>query len=228
MRAQPIAFTIADHKNAAAFAAAFLFGCMLNVASAPALAQTPIADKLVATSAANSAATSAAPKLSTQPPLGAAKSAPTPPTYPSAASATSAAPAAFVAPATPRKSFVTIGDKPAILFDAPSTRANKTFIVSPYTPLEMLVKLDKLTKVRDAEGVVGWVENATLGERRHVQISAASADVRTAASASASLVFEAQRTVLLEVLGSQQDGWLPVKHRDGQTGFVRLTQIWGD
>ncbi|MBC7622788.1 MAG: SH3 domain-containing protein, partial [Aeromicrobium sp.] len=75
---------------------------------------------------------------------------------------------------------------------------------------------------------VGWVENATLGERRLVQISAASAAVRAAASASASLVFEAQRTVVLEVLGSQQDGWLPVKHRDGQTGFVRLTQVWGD
>lgn len=224
MRAQPIAFTIADHKNAAAFAAAFLFGCILSVASAPALAQAPIADKLVATSAA----TSAAPKQSAPPSTGAAKSPPTPPTYPRAASAAPATPATIVAAATPRKSFVTIGDKPAILFDAPSTRANKTFIVSPYTPLEMLVKLDKLTKVRDAEGVVGWVENATLGERRHVQISAASADVRAAASASASLVFEAQRTVVLEVLGSQQDGWLPVKHRDGQTGFVRLTQVWGD
>ncbi|MCA3061717.1 MAG: hypothetical protein ING60_18085, partial [Rhodocyclaceae bacterium] len=75
---------------------------------------------------------------------------------------------------------------------------------------------------------VGWVENSALGERRHIQISAASADVRAAASASAALVFEAQRSVVLEVIGPAQDGWLPVKHRDGQTGFVRLTQIWGD
>jgi SH3-like domain-containing protein len=114
------------------------------------------------------------------------------------------------------------------MFDAPSTRTNKTFIISAYTPLEMLVKLDKLTKVRDVDGTVGWVENSALGERRHIQISAASADVRAAASASAALVFEAQRSVVLEVIGPAQDGWLPVKHRDGQTGFVRLTQIWGD
>jgi SH3-like domain-containing protein len=131
-------------------------------------------------------------------------------------------------PPAPVKAFVSIGDKLAIMFDAPSMRANKIFIISAYTPLEILVKLDKLTKVRDAEGTVGWVENSTLGERRHVQISAASADVRAAGAATAALVFEAQRSVVLEVTGPAQDGWLPVKHRDGQSGFVRLTQVWGD
>jgi SH3-like domain-containing protein len=94
--------------------------------------------------------------------------------------------------------------------------------------MEMLVKLDKLTKVRDSDGTVGWVENSILSERRHVQISAVSADVRATGSASAALAFEAQRSVVLEVIGPAQDGWLPVKHRDGQTGFVRLTQVWGD
>jgi len=130
--------------------------------------------------------------------------------------------------AVPQKMFVSIGDKPAVLFDAPSNRTIKNFIILRNTPLELLVKLDKMTKVRDADGSIGWVENETLGLRRHVQIAVASADVRATPSATGALVFDAQRAVLLEVTGNATpDGWLPVKHRDGQAGFVRLSQVWG-
>ncbi len=130
---------------------------------------------------------------------------------------------------TPQKSFVSIGDRPAVLFDAPSNRANKTFIILRNTPLEMLVKLEKMTKVRDADGAIGWVENESLGTKRYVQISVTSADIRAAANVAGSSVFDAQRGVLLEVTGlASPDGWLPVKHLDGQTGFVRLTHVWGD
>jgi SH3-like domain-containing protein len=96
------------------------------------------------------------------------------------------------------------------------------------TPLEVLVKLDRWTKVRDADNTIGWVENSTLGERRFVQVSTPSADVRASAATSAPLVFEAQRQVLLEVTGSATEGWIAVRHRDGQVGFVRTTQVWGD
>jgi SH3-like domain-containing protein len=212
MRAQFPAFTIANQHYAAAIAAAFLFGGLLGTMSPSALAQAPVAER-------STPATTAQPTP-------AAKSTPTQPANGSVAPATSATPPPV--PPAPVKAFVSIGDKLAIMFDAPSMRANKIFIISAYTPLEILVKLDKLTKVRDAEGTVGWVENSTLGERRHVQISAASADVRAAGAATAALVFEAQRSVVLEVTGPAQDGWLPVKHRDGQSGFVRLTQVWGD
>lgn len=131
---------------------------------------------------------------------------------------------AAIAPAT---SFVTIGEKPAIVYDSPSAKGNRTLVLSRLSPLEVLVKLDKWTKIRDAEGSVGWVENGVLGERRHVQIVATVAEVRASASPAALLVFEAQRGVLLEVTGTATDGWIPVKHRDGQSGLVRASQVWG-
>lgn len=207
MRALLNAFTIAGQHYAAAIAAAFLFGGVLGTMSPSVLAQAPVAEK-------------SPQPVAPQPAPAVLKS------TPSASTPNGSPPVA--AAATPVRSFVSMGDRPAIMFDAPSIRTNRIFIINAYTPLEMLVKLDKLTKVRDVDGTVGWVENSALGERRHIQISAASADVRAAASASAALVFEAQRSVVLEVIGPAQDGWLPVKHRDGQTGFVRLTQIWGD
>ena len=190
--------------NAAAKVAALSFALATCVSMQPVAAQAPVVEK-----------SAGATSPSTQP----GKAAP-----PSTAVQTTAA-----APAVVGKSFVTIGDKPAIMFDAPSTRANKTFIVNALTPLEVLVKLDKWTKVRDTENSNGWVENSALGERRHVQVSAASADVRAMPGANAALVFDAQRTVLLEVTGPiNAEAWLPVRHRDGQSGYVRLSQVWGD
>ncbi len=171
-------------------------------------AQAPVMDK-----SAGSANTVSVPNIA--PNAGGAKLAPA-----------TAPPATTV---VPQKIFVSIGDRPAVMFDAPSNRTNKNFIIFRNTPLELLVKLDKMTKVRDAEGSIGWVENELLGSRRHVQVTATSTDVRSSPSATATLAFDVQRLVLLEVTGSAtQDGWIPVKHRDGQTGFVRLTDVWGD
>ncbi|MBL8512143.1 MAG: hypothetical protein JNM52_10930 [Betaproteobacteria bacterium] len=123
--------------------------------------------------------------------------------------------------------FVTLGDKPAIVYDAPSTKANKTHIFGRLHPLEVLVKLDKWVKVRDTENTVGWVESTALGDKRHIQVSAPSGDIHAMPSATAPIVFSAQRGVLLEATGAAVDGWLPVKHRDGQVGYIALTQIWG-
>jgi SH3-like domain-containing protein len=200
-------------KHAAASAAAFSFvlATGISIASvASAYAQAPVTER------------------STTPPA-------TAPSAPSAVNAPTEVPTKLAPPlatplaTNPTKSFVAVGDKPTVLFDAPSARANKTFILLRGTPLEVLVKLDKWTKVRDAENAIGWVENTGLGDKRHVQVSAATADVRNAPSAAAQLVFDAQKGVLLEVTGAASpDGWMPVRHRDGQTGFVRVSQIWGE
>jgi SH3-like domain-containing protein len=129
--------------------------------------------------------------------------------------------------AAPTVLYTTIGERPAILYDGLSTKANKIFILTRNHPLEVLVRLDKWTKVRDADGTNGWVENSALGDRRHVQVSSQTADVRVMPMATAALVFEAQRGVLLEVTAPPVDGWLAVRHRDGQSGFMRSVQAWG-
>jgi SH3-like domain-containing protein len=131
-------------------------------------------------------------------------------------------------PTTAAPQFAAIGDKPAILYDGLSTKANKMFVLSSHHPVEILVKLDKWSKVRDAENSVGWMENAFIGEKRFVMVASTTAEIRVAPNANAAIVFEAQRAVLLEPTGAvSADGWLPVRHRDGQAGFVRTSQIWG-
>ena len=123
--------------------------------------------------------------------------------------------------------FRSLGDKPAILYDAPSAKADRLFVASRYYPFEVLVKLDHWTKVRDANGEVAWVENRALGDRQTVLVSVPLADVRAAPNAPSPLVFEAYKQVLLEVLEPPAEGWVKVRHRDGQQGYIRLTHVWG-
>ena len=128
----------------------------------------------------------------------------------------------------PATQFASIGERPAIVFDAPSAKAHKTFILSPRQPAEVLVKLDKWVKIRTADNTIGWVESGALDNSQHTQIHVNMADIRAMPNPSSALVFEAQRAVILEVTGTAVEGWLPVRHRDGQAGFVRKNQVWGE
>ena len=123
--------------------------------------------------------------------------------------------------------FRSLGDKPTILYDAPSTRADRLFAVSRNYPFEVLVKLDQWTKVRDSNGEVAWVENAALGARPTVLVTVPLADVRAAPNAQSPLVFEAYKQVILEVVEAPAGEWVKVRHRDGQQGYIRVAHVWG-
>jgi SH3-like domain-containing protein len=124
--------------------------------------------------------------------------------------------------------FRSIGDRPAILYDAPSQKANKLAILGHSNPVELLVKLEKWTKVRDSTGEVAWIETLFLSEKRFVVVASPSGEVRTQPNPAAAVVFEAQKQVLLEPTGPVADGWIPVRHRDGQQGFIKISQVWGE
>jgi SH3-like domain-containing protein len=120
-----------------------------------------------------------------------------------------------------------IGDRAAILYDAPSNKADRLFVASRGYPFEVLVKLDQWTKIRDANGEVAWVENKAFGDRQTALVTVPLADVRAAPGAQSPLVFEAYKQVLLEVLEPPSDGWVKVRHRDGQQGYIRVAHLWG-
>ena len=123
--------------------------------------------------------------------------------------------------------FRSLGDKATILYDAPSTRADRLFAVSRNYPFEVLVKLDQWTKVRDSNGEVAWVENSALGSKATVLVTVPLADVRAAPNAQSPLVFEAYKHVILEVVEPPANDWVKVRHRDGQQGYIRVAHVWG-
>ncbi|MEO8626740.1 MAG: SH3 domain-containing protein [Betaproteobacteria bacterium] len=114
----------------------------------------------------------------------------------------------------------------AILYAAPSTKSRKAFILNRGYPVEIVVSLDAWLKVRDATGELAWLEAKNVSTQRTVMVKVARADVRRAPEETAAVAFQADHDVVLEVL-QITDNWAHVKHRDGTTGYIRITQVWG-
>jgi SH3-like domain-containing protein len=115
----------------------------------------------------------------------------------------------------------------AVMYDAPSTRANKLYVAGRDLPVEVISTDGAWVKVRDPFGGLSWVEGKVLTERRTVLVTAPVADVRVRAEAAAPLAFQAQAGVVLEVIQVGPLGWVRVRHADGASGYVRITQVWG-
>lgn len=115
----------------------------------------------------------------------------------------------------------------AVLYDAPSQKAKPLFVIAAGTPVEAVVTLDAWVKVRDMGGELAWIERRHLAEQRTLQVRAERAAVRAEAHESSAVVFSAEPNVLLELVEPGPLGWLKVRHRDGQQGFVKTGQVWG-
>ena len=122
--------------------------------------------------------------------------------------------------------FRSVTEPAAILYDAPSTKAQKLFVLSQGYPVEVIVKLEGWTKVRDDTGEFAWIENNRLSERHTVMVKVASAEARQAANEHSPVVFIAEKSVFLELV-DMAAGWAKVRHHDGATGFIKVSQLWG-
>ncbi len=121
-----------------------------------------------------------------------------------------------------------VAKRSAILYDAPSLKARKLYVVSRYTPLELVVSLDSWVKVRDQSGALAWIEKDALSGKRYVVVTAALADVYQAPTTASPLAFKARQQVALEWVGDTNIGWIKVRHPDGAMGYIRATDVWGD
>ena len=122
--------------------------------------------------------------------------------------------------------FRSVADSGAVLYDAPSTKAQKLFVLSRDYPVEVVVKVEGWNKVRDDTGEFAWIESKQLSDKRMVMVRSSSAEARLSPADSAALVFTAEKGVLFEVIGTAS-GWVKVRHPDGETGFIKVSQLWG-
>lgn len=122
--------------------------------------------------------------------------------------------------------FRSAAEAAVVLYDAPSVKAGKLYIVNRGYPLEVVVQVEGWVKVRDAAGTLSWAEAKALDTTRNVLLRTAAA-VRQKPADDAPVAFEAQRDLLLEVQEGAAAGWIHVKHRDGVTGYVRAADVWG-
>jgi SH3-like domain-containing protein len=125
--------------------------------------------------------------------------------------------------------YKSVGSEPAILYDAPTLRANRLAIAPRGMPLEIVFAQNDWIKVRDSTGALSWVEKKSLVDRRTVVATdPVPVEVRAAPDDGAPSVFRVQTGVLMDLAGAPSAGWVAVRHRDGQSGFVRVGSVWGE
>jgi len=117
--------------------------------------------------------------------------------------------------------------RPAILYDAPSSAADKVAVISAGYPLEKLVTVAGWTKVRDQTGKLAWIEESALGDKRTLLVAVPEVKVMEAPREDAPVRFRAAQGVALDLLPGQGNGWAKVQHASGQQGYVRVRDVWG-
>ncbi len=123
--------------------------------------------------------------------------------------------------------FRSVASAKAVLYDAPSVEASKLYILGQGYPVEVIVNLGEWIKVRDALGGLNWIEGKQLSNKRTVLVIAKT-DIKSTEDAASSLVATVEKDVVLELLPSTtKTGWVKVKHRDGVTGYVPNSAVWG-
>jgi len=122
--------------------------------------------------------------------------------------------------------FRSVGENATILYDAPSTRGTKLFVVGRDLPVEIISTDGTWTKVRDSAGTLAWVERKALADKRMLIVTVPYASVHERADDKSPVLFQVQQGVLLDLTGSA-GGWAQVKHADGSGGYVRINQVWG-
>lgn len=117
-----------------------------------------------------------------------------------------------------------------IAFEGPSAKATRQYLYSRGTPVEVVVQIEGWFKVRDAQGALAWVEKKALTDRTNVQIKSSTADALASPDVASPIVFRAENGVLLTLVTPQPPNagaWAQVRHRDGQTGYIKLDALFG-
>ncbi len=124
--------------------------------------------------------------------------------------------------------FKSVGETPAILYDAPSEKGLRIFVAPRGMPVEVVLTYGEWSKIRDAAGTLTWIRSNALNDRHNVVVNVANAKIHSMANEQSPIVFTADKHVLLELEEPASSGWVKVKHQSGQTGYVKNADIWGD
>jgi len=118
-------------------------------------------------------------------------------------------------------------NEPAILFDSPSDKGAKLFVIRPETPVEAVLRLDNYVKVREPGGTIAWIEAKALSNQRTLLVTANVTAVYRQADENAPKLFELGRDVAVNFKANAAAGWVEIQHKEGGSGFVRARDVWG-
>ena len=124
--------------------------------------------------------------------------------------------------------FSSVAPPYAVMYDAPTIKGRKLYIAPAGMPVEVVLTNGDWARVRDSAGELSWIKTGSLLPRRTLIVEVDQATIRASESESAPVVFTAAKWVVLDLAEPIRSGWIKVRHRDGETGFVKASEVWGD
>ncbi len=94
-----------------------------------------------------------------------------------------------------------------------------------YTPVEVIARKGDWLYIKDFEGTPGWVHKSLLAQIKTVITKKNLCNVRSGPGKEYDILFKAKRGVPFRVLG-KKNGWLHIKHADGEEGWIYSTLVW--
>lgn len=104
--------------------------------------------------------------------------------------------------------------------------AYETLKVPRHYPFSVLERSPDYLKVRDYTGQTGWVTVEQVGPQKGIVIEIASVNIRKGPGKTYPIAFKAFKGVTFKVL-SEQEGWLHIRHENGDQGWVVKSSTWG-
>jgi SH3-like domain-containing protein len=80
--------------------------------------------------------------------------------------------------------------------------------------------------VRDSSGEFSWIQKSALGDRRTL-VSLSDATLHAAADDHSPAVLRLAPGVLVDLLEPPSNGYAHVRHRDGASGWIKISEVWG-
>ena len=114
----------------------------------------------------------------------------------------------------------------AVVYDTPSAQGKKVYLLGQGYPVEVIVNLAEWVKVRDQKGGLSWIDAKQLSPNRTLLVVVL-ADIMPSPDMGVASIGRLEKDVVIDLLEPAKNGWVKVKHRDGLTGFIQTSAVWG-
>jgi SH3-like domain-containing protein len=114
----------------------------------------------------------------------------------------------------------------AVVYDTPSAQGKKVYLLGQGYPVEVIVNLAEWVKVRDQKGGLSWIDAKQLSPNRTLLVVVL-ADIKPSPDMGVASIGRLEKDVVIDLLEPAKSGWVKVKHRDGLTGFIQTSAVWG-
>lgn len=122
--------------------------------------------------------------------------------------------------------FRSVNNVAAIVYDSPSNHAQPMWVLSRRYPVEVIEKQEDWLKVRDDNGMLGWVAKNQLGKVRTLIVRQAT-DAHTQANTQSPTCAHIAAGVALIWLDNTDGTWAKVKLPDHTVAYILLDHQWG-